>query len=262
MKKNFSKTIMVILAVLLTLVLISTSTVSGIFAKYVVEKNATTIVSLKKFGVKLAMSTGSDYSKAGASLNTDLSDSTISVTVDNIQLVPGDSFPDIIRFTASVNGTVSVNTRIKVKAVVNTNEDVDVNKFKIGTTIHIPIEATVKKAASATALATATKETIASAWQANDFIGYQTNITSGLRTKLGADVATGDSDYAGYKIATAGKSSLDANAKGVISFGFAVPATEGDNATEISEFDEIITQIAENEAKMSITYYVSLEQIV
>ena len=98
MKKNFSKTIMVILAVLLTLVLISTSTVSGIFAKYVIEKDATTIVSLKKFGVKLDLVQGANYTTEGAVMGVhpsfDGDDINVEVTVN---MVPGDDYKEIFK---------------------------------------------------------------------------------------------------------------------------------------------------------------------
>lgn len=256
MKKNFSKTIMIIVAVLLTLVLISTSTVSGIFAKYVVTKDATTIVSLKKFGVKLTMLKGNDFVNSGASPDDDLSvgNDTISVTLSNIQLIPGSDFPEIIKFVAedadtSDSSPFTVDTRIKVKAVVNTTST---DEFHYENTTFIPITSKVK--------VNSTVSSISDAGVYSDIASYQANLTNELRDAIGTDVEDGDSEWAGAKIATAGNKVFDSNAKTTIAFGFACPDTYGDSDSE--KFDKIMTQIAERGATFSITYTVSLEQIV
>ena len=254
--KNINKSIMIIVAVLLTLVLISTSTVSGIFAKYVVTKDATTIVSLKKFGVKLTMLQGEHFDDAGASADDELNEDndTISVTLSNIQLVPGSDFPEIIKFVAedadtSDSSPFTVDTRIKVKAVVNTTST---DEFHYENTTFIPITSKVK--------VNSTEASISDAGVYSDIPTYQTNLTNGLRNAIGTDVESGDGEWAGAKIATAGNKVFDSNAKTTIAFGFACPDTYGGSDSE--KFDKIMTQIAENEAKLSITFYVSLEQIV
>ena len=253
--KRANKIMMMTVAILLCFVLISTSVVSGIYAKYVITKSAGATVSLKKFGVKLSMNKGADFDESGASASISDDGTTITTTITGIGLVPGKDYPDIVKFTASVDGTVSVNTRIKVKAVVNTTDgSTDGNKFKLNSTTYIPIATRIK-------IGTADAADVASAWVATSFSEYQTKLTSGLRTAIGENVATGDTAYAGAQIATAGKTQLDTNAKSTISFGFYVPATYG-TGDAIATYDETITKIAANQPSFTITFYVSLEQIV
>ena len=253
--KRFNKILMMTVAILLCFVLISTSVVSGIFAKYVITRSAGATVSLKKFGVKLSMYKGADFAESGASASISDDGTTITTSITGIGLVPGKDYPDIVKFTAAVDGTVSVNTRIKVKAVVDTTDGTTAgNKFKLDSTTYIPIATRIK-------IGSAAAQDVASAWEAASFSDYQTKLTAGLRNKIGTSVATNDTAYAGAKIATAGATQLDANAKSTISFGFCVPATYG-TGDAIATYDERITKIAANQPSFTITFYVSLEQIV
>ena len=54
MKKS-NKILMATVAILLSLVLISTSIVSGIFARFVIEKSGSTAIKFNKFGVDLEL---------------------------------------------------------------------------------------------------------------------------------------------------------------------------------------------------------------
>ena len=252
MKKNFSKTIMIIVAVLLTLVLISTSTVSGIFAKYVVTKDATTIVSLKKFGVKLAMNKGANFVESGANATPTIADdgSSTSVTISNISLIPGSDYKDIIKFTASIDGTTSVATRLKVKVKINTS-DAEFAKFAVGDTTYMPIGFYATKNGG-----TATE--IAAPWNFNSKATLEDGIMNGLYSLIGDEVV-GD-DWAEVKIANANASNFINNTVLYsISFGFEFPITYG-TGNAVADYDEIMTKIAENGATISITYTVSLEQ--
>lgn len=255
MKKNFSKTIMVILAVLLTLVLISTSTVSGIFAKYVVEKNATTIVSLKKFGIKLAVGKGDDFDGTKMSITpASPNANTLSVEVSNISLAPGERFDEVVEFTVSVDTKVSVNTRIKVKAEVITfnNFTVDSGVGDLtASAVYVPIGFTAEKNDSTTAAE------IAPAWTYNSQGGVQDGLMANLRTLIGNEVTT--DDYADVKIASAGITSSNNLVIKTLGFGAYCPAT-GDAGSY--DADEIGTWLAENGASISVRYTVVLEQIV
>ena len=259
--KNINKSIMIIVAVLLTLVLISTSTVSGIFAKYVVTKSATTEVSLKKFGVKLTMLEGEDFGDSGATTgdNIDPNNNTISATISNIQLIPGSDFPEIIKFVvtdADRAKDFTVNTRIKVKAVVNTTGTTEQAKFTSDEIFFIPIATKIKiNGADAKVIADESPNYV-------DFSSYQTELNNKLQNSNFIGPITGESEWAGATIATAGSANFDQGAITEIAFGFACPETYGTSETDIAKFDKIMTQIAENEAKLSITFYVSLEQIV
>lgn len=252
--KNLNKAIMVIVAILLTLVLISTSTVSGIFAKYVVTKDATTIVSLKKFGVKLAMNKGADFDESGANATPTIANdgSSTSVTIRNISLIPGSDYKDIINFTASIDGTTSVATRLKVKVKINTT-DAEFAKFAVGDTTYMPISFYATKNGG-----TATE--IAAPWNFDSKDTLENGIMNGLYSLIGNEVTS--DDWAEVKIANANASNfISDTVPSSISFGFEFPITHGDG-DDVAGYDEIMTKIAENGATISITYTVSLEQIV
>lgn len=254
MKKNLSKTIMVILAVLLTLVLISTSTVSGIFAKYVVEKQATTTVSLKKFGIKLTVGKGDDFDIDKMSINPTSPDAnSLSVEVKNLSLAPGEGFDELVEFTISVDGEVSVDTRIKVKAdvITFTNFTVDSGVGDLtASTVFVPIGFTAVKNDAATAT------DIAPAWTYNSQENLQDGLMNKLGTLIGNEVTT--DDYADVKIASAGIKNNSDLTFTTLGFGAYCPATGNAGSYDA---DEIGTWLAEKGASISVRYTVVLEQI-
>ena len=143
--KNSGRMILRIVAILLCLVLITTSIVSSTLAKFIVTKDATTVVSLKKFGIALNMNKGSHYDQATATPKIADDGSTISVTLSNIKLLPGANYSEIVYFTITLapqSGSTpkaSVKTRVKVRAVVNASTSENLDKFKYNETVYIPI---------------------------------------------------------------------------------------------------------------------------
>ena len=124
--KKFNKILMMTVAILLTLVLASTSVVSGIFAKYVVTKSASTEVSLKAFGITLKVEGTQGtikYSPTGSDKDT-----AISVSVTGLQLAPGETLDDVVKFT--IDGTPNVDA-VKLKIKVKSE---NVSTFKVAKT--------------------------------------------------------------------------------------------------------------------------------
>lgn len=245
--KKINKVIMMMVAILLTLVLISTSVVSGIFAKYVISKEATTIVSLKKFGVKLAIEKGTNYDASGATVTTGaISESSLNATV-TVALVPGDDFKEIIKFVPTIDSTVgkaSVATNIKVKAeVTSTIGDANKQSSKYYVPSGFYINNTmVSDAFISNSNATTIKSTL------------QTNINNGLKVNgLGlASSATADSDgYFSTSLADKNGTSVKVAKIGIGAF---CPITSN-NAT-----DTVMTALATAGATVTIKYTVSLEQ--
>ena len=258
--KNSGRMILRIVAILLCLVLITTSIVSSTLAKFIVTKDATTVVSLKKFGIALNMNKGSHYDQATATPKIADDGSTISVTLSNIKLLPGANYSEIVYFTITLAAAqpgstpkASVKTRVKVRAVVNASTSENLDKFKYNETVYIPISAKMRAGVGKT---TYTEHTIAAAWSALSFDDYQTNITTGLKTALG----TVDDTWAGQQVADKGGTYIRGDAVSYISFGFEVPYEYG-TGTEVATYDKILTNIAQNNPTISITYYISLEQM-
>ena len=264
--KKFNKILMMTVAILLTLVLASTSVVSGIFAKYVVTKSASTEVSLKAFGITLTVE-----GKSGLSVETTPSGTsgvnTMSVTVKDLQLTPGQTIDDVVKFTIAANGTDNkpnvskVNLKIKttVSGVDNFSVTSDHLKTVTSETVthttgkYIPIIFTMES--GTTDANTSTK--ILDAWN---------NPSSVSDTTLATAIATGIKDAGfGYTVTSGASNSVektiwDGKALSVthLSFGFKGWSTETPSVTNA---DAIQTYLSTNSnAKLTVTYTVSLEQ--
>ena len=94
--KKVNKALMATVAILLSLVLISTSVLSGVFAKFVETKSAGATVSLKAFGLTLTVSSKDKYNP----VYTPSADNAISVTVP-ITMNAAENYDDIVKFTLS-----------------------------------------------------------------------------------------------------------------------------------------------------------------
>ncbi len=124
--KKVNKILMATVSVLLCLVLITTSVVSGVFAKFAIRKNTTTTMKLEKFGVKIEMSVPDETnleSYGGATVNAEVPDGesgTISIT--GLKMYPGCEFPRAAKFEFS--GTPSVDVQLKIIPTVTYSDTV------------------------------------------------------------------------------------------------------------------------------------------
>lgn len=122
--KKVNKALMATVAILLSLVLISTSVLSGVFAKFVDTKSAGATVSLKAFGVTLTMSipdaTVTALENAGASIPKDTNGKPLetftsegnSITISGLKMLPGMTFPKAVKFEFGGAPTVPVQVKI------------------------------------------------------------------------------------------------------------------------------------------------------
>ena len=92
--KKVNKILMAVIAILLSLVLISTSVVSGIFAKFVITKGAEVPIKFKKLGVTLNILHSSDIEIT----NTTNDGKSVSVTFSGLNLSPGETKDNVIGF--------------------------------------------------------------------------------------------------------------------------------------------------------------------
>ena len=119
--KNSSKIIFRIVAILLCLVLITTSIVSSTLAKFTVTKEATTEVSFKTFGVKLRIRNGKHAD------NAYLDNNSVSVTHSITDLYPGVSPSKDIMFIftntdSTIPATLNVKATLKIKVDVELDD--------------------------------------------------------------------------------------------------------------------------------------------
>ena len=119
--KKTTKRLTMIVAILLTLVLLTSSIVSTTLAKYVVSKDATTTVGLDKFNLDVTFTYNESYKDSVKNAGD-----SVEVTLKNITLKPGDDYKNLI--TASISGTPTVDADIKIEIIVT--ED-DSSKFNV-----------------------------------------------------------------------------------------------------------------------------------
>lgn len=151
--KKFTKRLTMIVAVLLSLVLLTSSIVSTTLAKYVVTKDVTTNVGLKAFGLTLEI----DASNIGGQSETSKLGNSITYTCNDLKLVPGQRIEDAIKVTAS--GKPVVDATLKIDVVISYN---GTDAFKattaafgntVGGKVYMPIVFYVNDVAANTAYA-------------------------------------------------------------------------------------------------------------
>lgn len=107
--KKATKRLMMVVAILLCLVLISTSVVSGIFARFIIQKSATTSVGFTNFGMTVDLEVSNKLTVSGTPTKKG---DTVIATYNAINLKPGDDYSDLFKIT--ISGTASVKTDITV----------------------------------------------------------------------------------------------------------------------------------------------------
>ena len=150
--KKANKILMAIVAILLALVMISTSVLSSVFAKYVTTQNTKALLNLKKFGVTVEVITDSTKLPAGAEItypeNKDALEKAgvYSVTIENLPIYPGvgeidnaEIYKHLVRFnfsgTANVPVQVGISTDIDLNGfntTIPTGADTSVTYFPLG----------------------------------------------------------------------------------------------------------------------------------
>ena len=117
--RKVNKILMATVSILLCLVLITTSVLSGIFAKYVITKKGSAAATLKKFGVTLDMAVDDEaLEDAGADVETaeDFYKVTKSVTITGLKMAPGESIEDAVKI--NISGTAGVRLKVVIEPKV------------------------------------------------------------------------------------------------------------------------------------------------
>lgn len=113
--KKVNKILMATVAILLSLVLITTSVVSGVFAKYAARAYGLADFTFKKLGVEVELDFSDAFKAAYGTViqnNTVINGDSISVTIPNLKMGPGDSFRDAVRF--KISGTAKTDCSVIV----------------------------------------------------------------------------------------------------------------------------------------------------
>ena len=133
--RRANKILMATVAILLCLVLITTSVVSGVFAKYAIKKQASTSVGLEKFGVELGITVQPELiTTVGTNNVVTVNDGeNVSVTITNLTMSPGMKFYDAIKIHA--DGHTTVATQFKMTFSISFTQD----DFKVDGTSRMPL---------------------------------------------------------------------------------------------------------------------------
>lgn len=128
--RKINKIMMMTVAILLSLVLITSSVVSGTLAKYTTSSSSSDSARVAKWGVTVEASYGEEFHDVVTNKNetdegkkvviTPNSDG-IGVKITNLKLAPGDDFSDAIHFT--ITGKPETKVRIKITAAISFNDE-------------------------------------------------------------------------------------------------------------------------------------------
>ena len=127
--KRVNKILMATVAILLCLVLITTSIVSGVFARFVVKNTVTSIVTFAKFGAKVSVNLdglikdGAGNTIDGITVTENVNANSNTITVTGLKIGPGDMVPNAMRFNLSEGGAKpAVNVQMRIKVELGYNE--------------------------------------------------------------------------------------------------------------------------------------------
>lgn len=149
--KKVNKALMATVAILLSLVLITTSVVSGIFAKFVDTKSAGATISFKKWGVTVTLTpnetqldtvNGNHGNQSTFTATLDSTGTNASYEIKNLKLAPGDTLSKLAHFT--VSGNAEVPLRVNIIIHVNFAES-DFTVTTISNNTALDTEAELKK---------------------------------------------------------------------------------------------------------------------
>ena len=125
MKKG-NKILMIIVSILLTLVLITTSVLSGTLAKYTTSSSSSDKARVAKWGVVIEADYSAISSIEGVTVDTE--NDEMEISLGNFKMGPGDDFSNAIKF--KIYGEAEVKLMVKITADVTYNLD-DTNNFEV-----------------------------------------------------------------------------------------------------------------------------------
>lgn len=116
--------------ILLSLVLITTSVVSGIFAKYTLTRSIKTTLGFMRNGIKVEIEINKDF-KYEYTVN----DEGVGIfKIEDLKLKPGDDFSDALKLIVSGSPVATSTLSVDVSITYNDNSEPDSNKpFEIPT---------------------------------------------------------------------------------------------------------------------------------
>lgn len=253
--KKFTKRLTMVVAILLSLVLLTSSIVSTTLAKYVVTKSVTTTAQLQKFGLDVTLDLNNTLENSADIKNTG---DSATITISDFKLKPGDNYSDAI--TASITGTPTVDANVTITVSVNCDD----SKFKLDKAAFGALNFTEHQLCTPVGFFVNSQPKVESYYR-TDFV---TGSTTTLETYITEQLVNAIHTNVGNQISLKTKNSNSISGKILssittpvnidnIGIGFAWLETDADAA---NGHYEIGTYIADKEPTYTITYTIKVEQ--
>lgn len=238
--KKFTKRLTMIVAILLSLVLLSSSIVSTTLAKYVTSKSATTTATLDKFGVEVKLEGAGTAVKKGDSI-TYSEEITLHPDTNMKKITASIKGQPTVEATINIDVDITYTGNFKITAASKAFDKIksDTTYYPIGFKVGTNTDYTVTPYNS-TAATTASQ-----------------NIEKAIKAKLTALNFTDPTDADGLSQTWGTNTNIDETD---ISISFHWP--KGYNSATGDIYDEIGTYLSNHngELKFTITYKISVEQ--
>ena len=262
--KKFNKILMATVAILLCLVLISTSVVSGVFARFVITKDATTTITFSKFGVKMQIKSGSTEISA-------LDTNSVSVSVPITNMYPGDTKANMVLFAFSGKPVVPVEVTVRVNVTTHGDFFIESDNFTAfdTDTAFMPLQFVVGTVASTTATSYAnalkTDAWLSAASTSALDTAIESAIAANIKTTMGTtDVSEVQNDSNGYYVTKTFAKNTNITFKTTsvygIGFGFEWPIDGSTFAYDDLIDTYLVEQFSSTETPITVTFTVSIKQ--
>ena len=268
MKKS-NKILMATVAILLCLVLLSTSIVSGIFARFVIEKGTSVPITFKNLGVTL-------HVKGTTSFTTETNGKSAVITFQGYNINPNTICDDAILFAFEENQRfVPIEVTVAVNVTTHSDFLIDATKFASisSNTAYMPLNFKVGTVADKNASAYANVNST-EAWQsASTTASLDTTLEGLIAAKIKTAMNTttnigtysnGEGSYVTKSFNATTPISFTSSAKG-IGFGFEwAMGDTSDTSAAAALHNAIETHLVDkfdtNEIPITITFTVTVEQ--
>lgn len=132
--RRANKILMATVAILLCLVLITTSVVSGVFAKYAIKKQASTSVSFQSFGVTVELTPDSNLKTLSEVKKGD----SASVMFEELPMAPGDEFYKALK--VEIGGKPNVDIVLRMTCHI----EYETSDYTVDSSYYMPLGYTIQ----------------------------------------------------------------------------------------------------------------------
>ena len=258
--RKINKIMMITVSILLTLVLITSSVVSGTFAKYASSGQSSATARVAKWGAVVEITANRPKGVIGTDGDA------IIFSTDALKMAPGSNFSDVVELKFSGTAEVSLKVKIKITATVNCDDSKIVIPASVAgkETCFIPMGITIKE----------NKNDTTFGYLSNPWL-EKTSTNGSIATKLENAIASGFVEKAGFTAANGSTAEKEFAPNDPIEFtlgnkevssfhlGFEWPSdyTISETPYNYSEIAKYIMGTFPDVANIGITYTVTVEQV-